>query len=89
MRRPFLLLILACLALVSIPGQAAAQCYICQCNEQNASCTLACQAYTSFSSQQQCEFSCQKQNSTCMDLAYKYQQDLDAAYRTRYSSSSQ
>ncbi|MDQ7832202.1 MAG: hypothetical protein RDU30_10740 [Desulfovibrionaceae bacterium] len=46
-------------------------CPICDCNTQSTRCILSCQNTSDFVRRQQCQISCDKNFSICLDAAYK------------------
>ncbi|NDY58623.1 hypothetical protein G3N56_17955 [Desulfovibrio sulfodismutans] len=46
-------------------------CPICDCNTQSTRCILGCQSTPDFIRRQQCQISCDKNFSLCLDAAYK------------------
>jgi len=66
--------ITACIGLTLCPALALAAdsgCPICDCNTQSTRCILNCQGTSDFVRRQQCQISCDKNFSLCLDAAYK------------------
>lgn len=64
----------AFLGLTLCAGMALAAdsgCPICDCNTESTRCILACQGTSDFVRRQQCQASCDKGFSLCLDAAYK------------------
>lgn len=64
----------ALLGLTLFGGMAFAAdsgCPICDCNTDSTRCILGCQKTPDFINRQQCQISCDRNFSVCLDAAYK------------------